>query len=85
MLLRFPNRSRDRLKIPYWDHEDLTIPDERLERGSFQFPTDPTSFSEVTGCQITSEELSLQLDIDLGRVQRRPRFALPAKLPKTGG
>ena len=77
----FRNRGRDRLKILYWDRDGLAIWYKRLERGSFQFPTDLTSSSEVTSCQITSEELSLLLDgIDLGSVQRRPRFALPDKL-----
>jgi len=85
-LFLFRNRGRDRQKILYWDRDGLAIWYKRLERGSFQFPTDLTSSSEVTSCQITSEELSLLLDgIDLGSVQRRPRFALPDKLPKTGG
>ena len=77
-LFLFRNRGRDRLKILYWDRDGLAIWYKRLERGSFQFPTDLTSSSEVTSCQITSEELSLLLaGIDLGSVQRRPRFALP--------
>lgn len=80
-LFLFRNRSRDRLKMLYWDRDGLAIWYKRLERGSFQFPTDLTSSSEVTSCQITSEDLSLLLDgIDLGSVQRRPRFALPDKL-----
>jgi transposase len=84
-LFLFRNRSRDRLKILYWDRDGLAIWYKRLERGSFQFPTDLTSSSEVTSCQITSEELSLLLDgIDLGSVQRRPRFALPDKLKTKG-
>ena len=84
-LFLFRNRGRDRLKILYWDRDGLAIWYKRLERGSFQFPTDLTSSSEVTSCQITSEELSLLLDgIDLGSVQRRPRFALPDKLKTRG-
>jgi len=84
-LFLFRNRSRDRLKILYWDRDGLAIWYKRLERGSFQFPTDLTSSSEVTSCQITSEELSLLLaGIDLGSVQRRPRFALPDKLKTRG-
>lgn len=84
-LFLFRNRGRDRLKILYWDREGLAIWYKRLERGSFQFPTDLTSSPEVTSCQITSEKLSLLLDgIDLGSVQRRPRFALPDKLKSRG-
>lgn len=84
-LFLFRNRGRDRLKILYWDRDGLAIWYKRLERGSFQFPTDLTSSSEVASCQITSEELSLLLDgIDLGSVQRRPRFALPDKLKTRG-
>lgn len=84
-LFLFRNRDRDRLKILYWDRDGLANWYKRLERGSFQFPTDLTSSSEVTSCQITSEELSLLLDgIDLGSVQRRPRFALPDKLKTRG-
>jgi transposase len=82
-LFLFRNRSRDRLKILYWDRDGLAIWYKRLEKGSFQFPTDLKSSSDVGSCQITSEELSLLLDgIDLSSVQRRPRFLLPEKLLK---
>lgn len=71
---------RDRLKILYWDRDGLAIWYKRLEKGSFQFPTDLKPTSDINNCQITSEELSLLLDgIDLSSVQRRPRFALPRK------
>ena len=80
-LFLFRNRGRDRLKILYWDRDGLAIWYKRLEKGSFQFPTDLKPASDVTSCQITSEELSLLLDgIDLSSVQRRPRFGLPRKL-----
>jgi transposase len=79
-LFLFRNRGRDRLKILYWDRDGLAIWYKRLEKGSFQFPTDLKPASDVTNCQITSEELSLLLDgIDLKSVLRRPRFALPRK------
>ena len=85
-LFLFRNRGRDRLKILYWDRDGLAIWYKRLERGSFQFPTDLKPASDATSCQISSEELSWLLDgIDLGSVQRRPRFALPAELAKTRG
>lgn len=79
-LFLFRNRGRDRLKILYWDCDGLAIWYKRLEKGSFQFPTDLKPASDITNCQITSEELSLLLDgIDLSSVRRRPRFALPRK------
>lgn len=79
-LFLFRNRGRDRLKILYWDRDRLAIWYKRLEKGGFQFPTDLKPASDVTSCQITSEELSLLLDgIDLNSVRRRPRFALPQK------
>jgi transposase len=79
-LFLFRNRGRDRLKILYWDRDGLAIWYKRLEQGSFQFPTDLQPASDITNCQITTEELSLLLDgIDLRSVHRRPRFALPRK------
>ncbi len=79
-LFLFRNRGRDRLKILYWDRDGLAIWYKRLERGSFQFPTDLKPASDATSSQISSEELPWLLDgIDLGSVQRRPRFALPRR------
>lgn len=85
-LFLFRNRNRDRLKILYWDRDGLAIWYKRLERGTWQFPTDvkkhaaPTvqgdaSAAEIPSAEITREELSLLLDgIDLRSVERRKRF-----------
>ncbi|MFO1004100.1 MAG: IS66 family insertion sequence element accessory protein TnpB [Planctomycetaceae bacterium] len=68
------------LQDPAQRDHGLAIWYKRLEKGSFQFPTDLKTASDINNCQITSEELSLLLDgIDLSSVQRRPRFALPRK------
>lgn len=75
----FRNRSRDRLKILYWDRDGLAIWYKRLETGSFQLPTDlKKPENESSGVEITAEELSLLLHgIDLATVSRRKRFTLP--------
>jgi len=77
----FRNRSRDRLKILYWDRDGLAIWYKRLEKGSFQLPTDlKKPENESSGVEITAEELSLLLHgIDLATVSRRKRFTLPKK------
>jgi transposase len=77
----FRNRSRDRLKILYWDRDGLAIWYKRLETGSFQLPTDlKKPENESSGVEITAEELSLLLHgIDLATVSRRKRFTLPRK------
>lgn len=75
----FRNRSRDRLKILYWDRDGLAIWYKRLEKGSFQLPTDlKKPANESSGVEITAEELSLLLHgIDLATINRRKRFTLP--------
>jgi transposase len=88
-LFLFRNRNRDRLKILYWDRDGLAIWYKRLEKGTWQFPTDVTpritsgdgrrgdrvNGEEISSAEITREELTLLLDgIDLRSVERRKRF-----------
>ena len=74
-LFLFRNRNRDRLKILYWDRDGLAIWYKRLEKGTWQFPTDVKPGVKVTSAEITKQELSLLLDgIDLRSVERRRRF-----------
>ena len=82
-LFVFRNRNRDKLKILYWDQDGLAIWYKRLERGTFQFPTDNKSKEDVqTGVEISSSELSLLLGgIDLRTARKRKRYELP-KNPK---
>ena len=38
-LFVFRNRSAQRVKVLWWDHDGLAIYYKRLERGTFRFPT----------------------------------------------
>ena len=83
-LFVFRNHRRDRLKVLWWDRDGLAIFYKRLERGSYQFPTDCVSRgssgsaenSDNAGrCEIRADELALLLEgIELGSVKRRPRY-----------
>ena len=77
----FRNRSRDRLKVLYWDHDGLAIWYKRLERGTFQLPTDLTGGeASQTRAEISASELSLLLGgIELASVRRRRRYQRPGQ------
>ena len=81
-LFVFRNRNRDRLKILYWDRDGLAIWYKRLEKGTFQFPTDltldKTGDSNALSAEISADDLSLLLGgIDLRSVERRKRYVRP--------
>ena len=85
-LFVFRNRHRDRLKILYWDRDGLAIWYKRLEKGTFQFPTDlkrdetKDTEEKTPAAEISADDLSLLLGgIDLRSVQRRKRFQPPGK------
>ena len=75
-LFVFRNRNRDRLKILYWDGDGLAIWYKRLERGTFQFPTDLIDKdTRPAKAEISSQQLSLLLGgIDLASVKKRRRY-----------
>jgi transposase len=87
----FRNARRDRLKLLWWDRDGLALFYKRLEKGSYQFPTDTTARTSnrpagdqdnSRRCEIRTDELSLLLDgIDLSSVKRRPRYERPANTP----
>lgn len=75
-LFVFRNQRRDRLKVLWWDRDGLAVFYKRLERGSYQFPTDADSRnanrSKSTGnsqrCEIRAEELTqLVAELELGK------------------
>ena len=86
-LFVFRNRNRDRLKIMYWDKDGLAIWYKRLEKGTFQLPTDMQNKSldqapeeRPTSAERSTEELSMLLGgIDLTNVKRRKRYQVPNK------
>ena len=80
-LFVFRNRNRDRLKILYWDRDGLAIWYKRLEKGTFQFPTDLIDKEKrLPKAEISSEQLTLLLGgIDLRSVERRKRYRHPSK------
>ena len=82
-LFVFRNRARNRLKVLYWDQDGLAIWYKRLERGTFQLPSDllPAD-ARALGAEISAGELSLLLGgIELASVRRRKRYQRPAKPP----
>ena len=80
-LFVFRNRNRDRLKILYWDRDGFAIWYKRLEKGTFQLPTDLMWEDEKrTSAEITTEELTLLLGgVDLSSVKKRKRYERPQK------
>lgn len=86
-LFVFRNARRDRLKLLWWDRDGLAIFYKRLEKGSYQFPTDAPArtsngsrshHGNTPRCEIRADELALLLEgIDLNSVKRRPRYERP--------
>lgn len=51
-LFVFSNRSRQRVKVLWFDHGGLTIYYKRLERGTFQFPASDARSIAVSGTDL---------------------------------
>lgn len=83
-LFIFRNKDANRLKVLYWGGHGLCLWCQRLEAGRYHFP-------EVTGdrpaVELSAAQFQMVLDgIDLSRVRRFKRFALPAaKAEQPGG
>jgi transposase len=66
-LFVFCNKSRDRLKVFFWDGTGLWVCGKRLEKGTFAWPATPAA-----SVALTHAELHLLLGgLDLGKT--RPR------------
>ena len=75
-LFLFAGRSKDRLKILYWDSDGYAIWYKRLEQGTFRLPTPKKAGASV---EIKASELAMLLaGIDLTSIKRRQRFARSA-------
>ena len=71
-LFLFLNRSRDRVKILFWDRDGFCIFYKRLEAGTFQLPEFE---SDQPGIELTYSQLTNLLGgIDLKSRRRRNRY-----------
>lgn len=75
-LFIFRNRIGDRLKVLYWGGHGLCLWCQRLESGRYHFPE---VTGEVPAVELSAGQFQMVLDgIDLSRVRRFKRFAVPA-------
>lgn len=74
-LFVFSNRSRDRVKVLYWDGDGFAIWSKRLEEGTYAMPLGK---GEERRCELRPEELGALLSgIDLSAAKRRKRYRRP--------
>jgi transposase len=73
-LFVFCNRERNKLKILYWEHNGFWLFYRRLERGTFQWPTDATATRSIS-----NRELRWLLDgLSLSQRQAHPQVTAQA-------
>jgi transposase len=72
-LFLFFNRSRDRVKILYWDNDGFCIWYKRLERGTFQRLTTTVDSQGIELSEVQLNRLLGGVDLESGRRRRRYR------------
>ena len=78
-LFLFISRSRDRIKILYWDHDGYALWYKRLEAGTFRVPAVKDGRSHV---ELKASDLAMLLaGIDLRSVKRDQRFVRATTQP----
>ena len=76
-LFLFVGRSKDRMKILYWDADGFALWYKRLEEGTFRMPR---ATCDAAGMELKASELAMMLDgIDLRSIKRTKRMMLGAK------
>jgi transposase len=69
----FLNRRRNRIKLLVWDRTGFVLLYKRLERGTFEIPTEPLPGHRHV--EVDAGELGLMLEgLDLRGARRRPRW-----------
>jgi transposase len=72
-LFVFLNRRRNRIKLLVWDRTGYLLVYKRLERGTFELPTEPVGLDRHI--QLDAGELALMLEgLDLRGAVRRERW-----------
>jgi transposase len=80
-LFLFVGRSKDRLKILYWDADGFAMWYKRLEEGTFRMPR---MTSDAAGVELKASELAMMLEgIDLRSIKRGKRFSPAARTAGT--
>ncbi len=68
----FINKRRDRIKLLLWDGDGFWLFYKRLEKGTFQIPTN--HYRSTSVALAYDELLMIVKGIDLDSIKRRPRF-----------
>jgi transposase len=76
-LFVFLNRSRDRIKVLFWDRSGYCLYYKRLEAGTFVIPEN--SGSDISAAISVPDLMMILEGIDLSRAKRRKRYSIDKK------